>query len=185
MSEAVPVRMTADEFIVWAMSQPAGEHYELADGEVIAMAPERTAHARAKGHIFRRLADAVESGGPRCEAFIDGLTVVVDDRTVYEPDVLVRCGDRLDDAVVRISDPIIVIEVLSRSSKGRDVGIKLTDYFRLPAVRHYLIIQAEARVIVHHARREDGTILTRIMHGEPIQLDPPGLVLHDPLPPLN
>jgi len=185
MSEPAPVRMTADEFIIWAMSRPEGEHYELADGEVIAMAPERTAHARAKGHIFRRLADAVEKDAPTCEAFINGLTVVIGEQTVYEPVVLVRCGDRLDDSVVRISDPIIVIEVLSRSSKGRDVGIKLTDYFSLPAVLHYLIIQAEARVVIHHARQDDGTILTRVTHGEPLRLDPPGLVVNDPLPPLN
>jgi len=185
MSEPAPVRMTADEFIAWAMAQPEGEHYELAEGEVISMAPEPTAHARAKGHIFRRLADAVERGAPTCEAFIDGITVVIDENTVYEPDVLVRCGERLYDAVIGISDPIILIEVLSRSSKGRDVGIKLTDYFRLATVRHYLIIQAEARVIIHHARQADGTILTRVTHGEPIHLDPPGLVVDDPLPPVN
>lgn len=185
MSEIAPVRMTADEFITWAMNQPEGQHYELVDGEVIAMAPERSAHARAKGHIFRRLADAVERDAPTCEAFIDGLAVVIDENTVYEPDVLVRCGERLADAVVRISDPLVVIEVVSRSSRGRDVGIKLTDYFRLPTVRHYLIIQAEARVIIHHARNDDGTILTRITRGEPITLDPPGVVLHDPLPAAN
>ncbi len=139
MSEPAPVRMTADEFIAWAMNQPEGERYELADGEVFAMAPERTAHARAKGHIFRRLADAVEREASSCEAFSDGLTVVVDDKTVYEPDVLVRCGERLDDTVVRISDPVIVIEVVSRGSQGRDTGIKLTDYFRLPAVNAGII----------------------------------------------
>jgi Uma2 family endonuclease len=47
--------MTAGEFIAWAMKQPDGERYELADGEVIAMAPEPTAHARAKRHIFWRM----------------------------------------------------------------------------------------------------------------------------------
>jgi Uma2 family endonuclease len=78
-----------------------------------------------------------------------------------------------------------VIEVVSRGSKGRDTGIKLTDYFRLAAVRHYLIFQAEARVIVHHARRDDGTILTRVTGGEPIHFDPSRIVQHDPLPPLN
>ena len=185
MSEFSSVRMTADEFIKWAVTRPECERYELADGEVIAMAPERTAHTRAKGHIFRCLAEAVERGAPACEAFIDGLSVVIDDGTVYEPDVLVRCGEGLDDAVFRISDPTVVIEVVSRSSKGRDVGIKLTDYFRLPSVRHYLIVQAEARVIIHHARQNDGAILTRITHGESISLDPPGIVLHSPLPPAH
>ena len=43
--------MTADEFITWAMEQPETEHFELAGGEVIAMAPEQNTHARAKFHI--------------------------------------------------------------------------------------------------------------------------------------
>ncbi|MBV8068368.1 MAG: Uma2 family endonuclease [Acidobacteriaceae bacterium] len=44
MSEAVrPKKMTVDEFIEWAMNQP--QRYELVDGEPVAMAPERVAHA--------------------------------------------------------------------------------------------------------------------------------------------
>ena len=87
--------------------------------------------------------------------------------------------------MVRVSDPLIVVEGLSRSTKGRDLGIKLIGYFRLPSVRHYLIVRAGDRAIIHHARQEDGTILTRITRGEASVLDPPGIVLTDPLPPLE
>jgi Uma2 family endonuclease len=175
--------MNADEFITWAMDQPEGKHYELAGGEVIAMAPERVSHARAKLHITRRLITAIDSAGVDCEAFVDGLAVVVDSSTVYEPDALVRCGANLKGATVRISDPVIVVEVLSRSTRGRDSGAKLADYFRLPSVHHYLIVRAEDRVIIHHARAVDGSILTRILHEGPILLDPPGITLTDPFSP--
>jgi Uma2 family endonuclease len=172
--------MTADEFIVWAMDQPEGEHYELAGGEVIAMAPERLTHVRAKFHIARRLAAAVEAAGVACEAFVDGVTIVVDPATAYQPDAVVRCGAELDGETVRISDPTIIVEVLSRSTRGRDTGAKLADYFRLPSLHHYLIVRAEDQVIIHHARTGDGSILTRILHGEPIRLDPPGITLTEP-----
>jgi hypothetical protein len=43
--------MTSDEFIAWAMEQPETEHYELIDGEVVAMVPERSAHALTR-HTF-------------------------------------------------------------------------------------------------------------------------------------
>jgi Uma2 family endonuclease len=175
--------MTADEFIAWAMEQPETEHYELAGGEVIAMAPERVTHSRAKYHITQRLIAAIDDAGVDCETFIGGLAVVVDSGTVYEPDVLVRCGTDLDGLTVRISDPVIVVEVLSRSTKGRDTGAKLADYFRLPSVRQYLIVRAEDRVIIHHARTEDGSIMTRILHEGPILLDPPGITLTDPFSP--
>ena len=180
---APSTRMTADEFIVWAIQQPEGERYELADGEVIAMAPERLAHARAKFHVTTRLAAAIEAAGLDCEAVIDGVTVAVDSTTLYEPDALVRCGEPLDGATTRISDPVIVVEILSPSTRGRDTGAKLVDYFRLPSVHHYLIVRAEDQVIVHHARVGDGTILTRILRDGPILLDPPGITLTEPFSP--
>lgn len=172
--------MTADEFLDWAMNQPEGAHYELAGGEIIAMAPERVSHARAKFRVARRLDDAIAAAGVNCEAFVDGPAVVVDEHTVYEPDALVRCGPALDGSVVRISDPVIVVEVLSRSTRGRDTGAKLADYFRLPSVHHYLIVRAEDRVIIHHARSADGSVLTRVLHDGPILLDPPGITLTEP-----
>jgi Uma2 family endonuclease len=174
--------MTADEFIDWAMRQPEGHRYELAGGEVIAMAPERVSHARAKLHITNRLSAAIDEARIDCEAFVDGLTVVVDPTTVYEPDALVRCGTDLDGDTVRVSDPVIVVEVLSRSTRGRDTGAKLADYFRLPSLHHYLIVRTDDRVIIHHARAADGAIMTRILHEGPISLDPPGIILTDPFP---
>jgi hypothetical protein len=53
-------------------------------------ADERVNHARAKYHIARRLTAAIDAVGVDCETFIDGLAVVVDATTVYQPDVLVR-----------------------------------------------------------------------------------------------
>ena len=78
MSAAAPTRMTADEFIAWAMEQPEGKRYELVAGEVVAMAPERAAHGRMKGRMYARLAEAIRTAKPGCEAFPDGMAVRVD-----------------------------------------------------------------------------------------------------------
>lgn len=67
MPDVAPVRMTADEFIAWAMKQPEGRHYELVAGEVIAMAPERSGHALAKANVWRRLNEAVEAADLSCD----------------------------------------------------------------------------------------------------------------------
>lgn len=85
-------RMTANEFLDWAMTQPDGVRYELVAGEVVAMAPERASHGRAKVAVFDALRAAVTAAGLPCEAFIDGMAVRIDEPTVYEPDVLLRCG---------------------------------------------------------------------------------------------
>jgi Uma2 family endonuclease len=81
-----------------------------------------------------------------------------------------------------LSDPIIVVEVLSPSTSARDVGAKLVGYFQLPSLRHYLIVRHESRTIVHHERGDDGVIVTRIVRDGPILLDPPGITLIDCFP---
>ena len=153
-------RMTSDEFIAWAMEQPKRPRYELVAGELVAMAPERAVHARVKNRVARALETALAVSGSNCELFPDGMAVKIDDAVTYEPDALVRCGDALPDDAVKITDPVIVVEVLSPSSLARDTGAKLEDYFRLPSVRHYLIVKTENRTVVHHRRGTDGTIHT-------------------------
>ena len=177
MSDFAPARMTSDEFIAWAMEQPEGHRYELVAGEVVGMAPERSAHALTKFHIARRLAEAVERYGLLCSVYPDGMAVEIDATTTYEPDALVRCGPDLSPDTIKLDDPVIVVEVLSPSTRARDAGAKLVDYFRLPSVHHYLIVRTEDRAIIHHARNADGTILTRIVREGTLHLDPPGLSL--------
>ena len=169
--------MTAEEFVAWALQQPEGKRYELIGGEVFAMAPERVAHGRTKFRVARRLAEAVEAAGLDCDVFGDGISVRVDADTIYEPDALVRCGPPLDDDAIEIPDPVIVVEVVSPSSHKRDSGSKLADYFRMPSVRHYLIVKTETRAVIHHARDAAGAIATRIIREGPILLDPPGIEL--------
>lgn len=144
------------------------------------MAPERSSHALTKFKIARRLAEAIETAALPCTVYPDGMAVQVDGSTVYEPDALVRCGNPLPGDALKVTDPLIVVEVLSPSTRARDAGAKLEDYFRLPSVRHYLILKTENRTVIHHERDGSGTIATRIISdGAVVVLDPPGIALRD------
>jgi Uma2 family endonuclease len=131
-------------------------------------------HAIAKGNAFVALRNSIGAGGLSCQALPDGMSVRVNDRTVYEPDALVRCGPPLPGDAVELSDPVIVVEVVSPSSRGIDRGVKLAGYFSLPSVRHYLIVDIDQRVVIHHRRDEKGLIGVHILHEGPLTLDPPG-----------
>ena len=170
-------RMTADEFLDWAMAQPDGARYELVAGEVVAMAPEHASHARAKVAVFDALRAAVAAAGLPCETFIGGMAVRVDEATVYKPDVLLRCGPPVAGDCVEIGDPVIVVEVHSPSSRRKDTGGKLDDYYRMPSVRHYLIVKTTNRTVIHHRRDEGGELQTRILRDGTIELPPPGLMM--------
>jgi Uma2 family endonuclease len=167
---------TADEFIAWALEQPTGR-FELSNGIVVAMAPERASHNQAKLNAVVALRDAIGAQGLPCRAMTDGMAVRIDDRTVYEPDALVRCGPPLPADTVEVADPIILVEVVSPSSRGVDRGAKLGSYFSLPSVRHYLIVDTDRRVVIHNGRDEEGRIGVRIVHEGSLTLDPPGLTI--------
>lgn len=176
MEQPKQAEFTADEFIAWALEQPAGR-FELDNGIVVAMAPERVDHGRAKAQVWLALRLAIAARGLGCEALPDGATVRIDDRTVYEPDALVRCGPPLPGDAIEAGDPVIVVEVVSPSSRGIDKGAKLASYFLLPSVRHYLIVDTDQRVVIHHRLVEEGRIESRFLHEGPLTLDPPGLTI--------
>ena len=152
MSSRMLLRMSADAFLAWASDQPDGQRYDLAAGEVVAMAPDRAAHTLVKLAVAQVLGDAARRGGLLCQVFPDGMAVWIDDATVYEPDASVRCGPRLADDAIEYADPVIVVEVLSPSMRARDADAKLHDYFRLQPVRHYLILCIDMSSAIHHAR---------------------------------
>lgn len=168
--------LNADDFLTWSLAQTTGR-FELDNGRVVAMTPERVGHARAKSQAWLALRLAIAARALPCEALPDGMTVRVDDRTVYEPDTLVRCGPRLENDVVTVRDPILLLEVVSPSSRGIDKGAKIAGYFSLPSVRHYLIVDLERRLVIHHRRLDDGRIETRLLASGPIDLDPPGITI--------
>lgn len=165
--------MTVDEYLDW--SATLDERHELVDGVPMAMASERALHARTKAAVFDALRAAVRAAGALCEAFPDGMTVRIDERNAVEPDALVHCGEPVDDDAVEVSGPVIVVEVVSPSSVGRDSNAKLDAYFRVPSIRHYLIVNARSRRVVHYRRAEDGEIAVSIASGETLGLDPPGI----------
>ncbi len=178
MAKAIraPGPMTVEEFLDWATAQTEGR-YELVDGEVVAMAPERIGHARLKAEVWLALREAIATRGRPCEALVDGAGVRIDDHSLYIPDVIVYCGDRLAGDQLMVPMPLIIVEVLSPSTGDVDTGGKLEGYFRLTSVRHYLIVKSDRHAIIHHRRGDDGSVATHIVTQGTVELDPPGLTL--------
>ena len=177
-----PTHMTVEEFLAWTLRQPGDQRFELIGGEMHAMAPPSAGHARAIKRILRGLDAGIDAAGVDCEAFLDGPAVRVGTDGYFIPDVVAQCGDRLSDDDHEVGNPVIVVEVVSPSTSGTDAQRKLVGYFNVPSVRHYLIVDPQARRVVHHARGDDGVIVTSFHADEPIRLDPPGITLEGIFP---
>jgi Uma2 family endonuclease len=170
-----PTRVSIAEYLSWAQKHEG--KFELLDGVIVAMAPERAAHVNAKFALAAALKDAIKKAGVPCQAFVDGLGVQIDEWISYIPDALVNCGERVPPDAMLAPAPVIVVEVLSPSSQSHDRVRKLLYYFRVSSIAHYLTVDLELKRIGHHRRGPGGSIVTAIAGGDSLLLDPPGLQL--------
>jgi Uma2 family endonuclease len=120
------------------------------------MAPASYNHEMIAGNIDRALTSQVARRG--CRSHRDaGLAASNDADFLPEPDVMVRCGP-MDGRRRWVSDPIVVIEVLSPSTMADDRGYKLKAYQeQFASLRHIaLVYRSEIRVELW-SRELDGT----------------------------
>lgn len=174
MNEIVPQRMTVDEYLVWARGRPG--RYELVNGRPVQMSPETTGHISVKVLVVIAFMDAIEDQGLELHALGDGATVRISERTAFEPDAVVYGGPELGRKEMIVPEPVIVVEVVSPSSGGRDSGVKLAGYFTVPSVMHYLIVDGDEQTVVHHRRTAGTEIATRLLtSADTLDLAPTGL----------
>ncbi|WP_298953156.1 Uma2 family endonuclease [uncultured Methylobacterium sp.] len=166
--------MTVDEFLAWSQTVP-GRH-ELVAGEVVAMAPERVRHAITKFAVQSALHRALGRLDGSCRMLPDGVTVRIDEQTAFEPDALVSCGAILNLDAIEAPNPVIVVEVLSPGTRSVDKGKKLSGYFQVASIAHYLLVDPVNRSVTHY-RRDGEQIASAIMGQGTLDLDPPGITV--------
>ena len=173
-------RMTVGEFLEW--SEMAEGRWELIDGVPVRKhdpargQSERAGHAGAKAEIYLALRQAVERAGAACHVLPDGMSVRVSESKCYEPDALLYCGERLDKQAIEVPQPLIIVEVLSPGTRYKDLSEKLADYFTLPSLRHYLVLDPDQERIWHYGRKnETEDIIVTLVTDSHLLLDPPGI----------
>ena len=180
MTDVPKHKLTADEFLAWAEDQlPEAGKFELWDGEVVLRhgpgLEERSEHWEAKTAMVLALHDAIKRAGLPCHVAADGPMVRISPTRMAKPDVLVYCGPKVPRGVQEVPNPIILVEVLSPSTKTRDHGPKRQGYFTLPSLLHYLIVDPDRARLIHHKRAAGNATETEIVTGARLRLDPPGL----------
>jgi Uma2 family endonuclease len=148
--------MTVDEFYTFTDTRPDDEKWELIGGEPILNAAPSLFHQLIVGNIVFAL-KARQRESDAAWMVLPGLGVRVSEKNRPEPDVLVvpfttpRRPDRRRDR----NDVIVVFEILSPSTKTRDLGWKRKAYASLASLTHYVVISQDA-VDVRVFARDDG-----------------------------
>ena len=165
--------MTTDEYgaIISVEDYLAGElenatKHELVEGQVIAMAGASVNHERIAVNFSAELYNRLKNSP--CEPFGSDMKVRVRDNFYY-PDLLVDCS--FDEAEpYYTTSPVIIVEVLSRSTRKMDEKTKLIEYFNIPTLQEYVLIEQDiADVTVY--RRQEGWRSTHYFLGESVYFE--------------
>ncbi len=113
--------------------------HEYIDGDVYAMAGASKNHNRIAANVLRKLGEHLEN--TPCEPFSSDMKVKVGKNYFY-PDVIVVCDDKTE-AEYYTESPIIIVEVLSRSTRQTDQSLKRLAYQNLPSLQEYVLIEQD------------------------------------------
>jgi Uma2 family endonuclease len=134
--------MTLAEFLAWEELQP--DRHEFYRGETFGMVGGTARHNRVILNLASRIADHLD--GTPCQVFAENMKLQLAEGVLY-PDLMVTCGKALAGDEQTISDPKLVIEVLSPSTKGYDKRDKFILYRTLASLREYVLIDPAKRQV--------------------------------------
>lgn len=136
---------------------PDERRVELIDGVIYDMSSPLGHHQIIAGQIYFHLVSYISGKGGPCIPFIAPIDVQLDcdDKTIVQPDVLILC-DRSKYTPQRIvGAPDFVVEVLSKSTREKDMFLKLNKY-RSAGVREYWMVDPDKKtVIAYHFENDD------------------------------
>ena len=154
MSSLAKSYYTPEQYL--ALERKAEYKNEYINGEIFAMSGASKAHNLIAGHIFVELSTQLR--GKPCDIFISDMRVKVHPTGMYTyPDVVVACGEPNfeDKQLDTLTNPTVIIEVLSPSTENYDRGEKFAHYRKLESLRDYVLVAQDKVRVEHYVRSKD------------------------------
>lgn len=152
-------RWSASDYITWERQQDT--KHELIDNYIVDMTGASDEHITITFNIGGLLHAQLK--GKPCRGYTSDLRVQVRAEGTYTyPDVVVICGEKkfTDSRVDTLTNPTVLMEVLSPSTELIDRSRKLEQYQALPSVQAYLLIAQDKARIELYTRQEKGWLHT-------------------------
>lgn len=152
--------MTVEQY--FALDESSDAKYEFEDGYVFMLRPPSSAyddqaifdmaggsiaHAALSARVSTILNVALAESS--CMAYTSDARLQLAERQYYYPDVTVACDEQTG---TTLTNPVLVIEVLSPSTEKRDRGAKARAYKAHPSVQEYMLIGSTNKAIEIHRR---------------------------------
>ena len=155
-------RLTPEEYL--AADRASEFRSEYVDGEIFAMSGGSRTHARLISRVARELENALDDGP--CHVSVSDLRLQVAPEGAYlYPDVMVSCGENPSDPNDMLTNPSLVVEVLSPSTERWNRVGKFAQYRRVQSLREYVLVSQDEMRVEWYTRRADGEWVYREVNG--------------------
>lgn len=155
MATQPQLRLTPEEYLRAERDAEARSEYH--DGEVLAMAGASYVHNLIVANVIAELRAQLK--GTPCTVLPSDIRVWIEaaQRHVY-PDVTVICGEPefTDAEQDTLTNPTLLVEVLSKKTRNYDRGDKFEGYRTLASFAEYVLLAQERPHCEHHVRQPDG-----------------------------
>lgn len=140
---------------------PEERRVELIDGVIYDMAAPKTWHQEIVGEIFYIIRNYIREKKGKCKVYIAPVDVQLDCdyKTMVQPDVMILCDRRKDIERCIMGAPDFVLEVLSDSTRKKDMIIKLRKYREAGVREYWMIDKKNEKVIVYEFEKSDKSVI--------------------------
>lgn len=133
------------------------EKHEYYRGEVFAMAGGTIAHNQILSNAIGELNNFLRD--KNCQVFPSDLKVHIEANTLFTyPDISIVCGEpaRWNNRADTITNPVVIIEVLSQKTRNYDRGEKFKLYRGIPSLKEYLLLSSLDVSVERFTKQETG-----------------------------
>ncbi|MDI1448107.1 Uma2 family endonuclease [Polyangium sp. 6x1] len=140
-----------------ALEEASETKHEYLDGQIYDTAGGTPDHGLLAGNVLRALGNQLEGRPCRVHPADVRIRIQATGLSTY-PDVSVICGKLQVDAEDKngIVNPIVLVEVLSKSTEAYDRGQKFAHYRRIPSLREYVLVSYQTKLIEVYRRADEG-----------------------------
>jgi len=135
---------TFEEYLVLEEKAPYKSEYEK--GRILAMSGGTLDHSTISQNTGTAIANALRKKEKPCRVNNSDLKIRIEeyDKAVY-PDVSVICGEAsyFKNRKDIITNPLLIVEVISKSTRDYDRGTKFKQYRSLPSLKEYVLIEQD------------------------------------------
>jgi len=151
----------------------ARKKHEYVNKQAYAMAGASKNHERISGNFYSEIRQHLKNSA--CEPFGSDMKLRTPMGTYRYPDCMVVCDDKADNEYYADS-PVIIVEVISRSTRKTDEQIKRLEYINIPTLKEYVLVEQDFVDITVY-RLSDDWRPTHYFLGDNILFESIGLTL--------